>query len=152
MSNELKKELWDNITEQGFVMVGLSQTDQHSEPMHAHVDKSKPHSLWIYTTKDNRVATGGKSMIQFVSKGHDLFACMLGQLSEESDTSLIDKFWSSGVEAWYENGKEDDSLLMMRFDLNNAEIWTQDASITGKIKLATGATVEPEDLGEHAVV
>lgn len=152
MSNELKKQLWEDIADQGSVMVALSNNNEHSEPMHAHLDPEYLRSLWLYTTRDNRVAAGGKAMIQFVSKDHHLFACMQGQLVEETNKAMLDKFWSKGVEAWFEGGKTDKNLLMLRFDLNQAEIWTRDVSISGMFKLATGVTLQANELGQHTVV
>ncbi|MEP7704800.1 pyridoxamine 5'-phosphate oxidase family protein [Paraglaciecola sp. 25GB23A] len=151
MSNELKNRLWKIMHEQGSVMVGLSKNDEHSEPMHAQVDEDIANNLWIFTTKDNRVAEGGSSTLQFVAKNHDIFACLRGQLIEEKDKTMLDKFWSSGVEAWYENGKTDKNLLLMRFELESAEIWTQEPSITGMLKLSTGAKVSASELGEHTL-
>ncbi|MDU0352937.1 pyridoxamine 5'-phosphate oxidase family protein [Paraglaciecola aquimarina] len=152
MSNELKKQLWDDLADQGSVMVGLSHHCAHSEPMHAHVDKDRENCFWIFTKKDNRIAAGGKAMVQFVSKGHDLFACVMGTLVAEVDDSKVDQFWSTGIEAWYAKGKDDPGLLLMRFDLIDGEIWTNDPSFTGMLKLATGAKVTGKELGEHTVI
>lgn len=152
MSNELKTQLWKTMQEQGSVMVGLRKNDEHSEPMYAQVDTDNLNCIWFYTTKDNRAAEGGKSMLQFVSKKHDIFACLKGQLVEEKNNAIKDKFWSSGVEAWYKSGKADENLLVLRFDLDSAEIWTHDPNISGILKLATGVKVSAEEVGEHTVV
>lgn len=149
MSKELKKQLWKTIQEQGTVMVGLSKDGLHSEPMQAQVDKNNENSLWFYTFKDNRVAEGGKSMLQFVGKKHEIFSCMGGQLTEEKDSAKIDKFWSKDIEAWYKDGKSDKNLLMMRFDLDDAEIWTRDPSLAAKLKMATGASISANEAGDH---
>ena len=39
----------------------------------------------------------------------------------------------------------------MRFELESAEIWTQEPSITGMLKLSTGAKVSASELGEHTL-
>ena len=91
-------------------------------------------------------------MAQFVSKGHDLFCCISGTLVEETDPAVIDRYWSNAVEAWYEGGRNDPKLKMMRFELDDAEVWTADGSITGVFKLMTGKTMKPGDMGKHDVV
>ena len=149
---DLYNQLFNALNIEHEVMVGLRKNAEHSEPMHAHVDLDFDTKLWFYINDDNRVASGGRTMVQFVSKEHKLFACMSGQLKQEKDRSVIDKFWSNEVEAWFEQGKEDPKLKMMRFDIDSAEIWTRSPSFTGALKLAAGAKVEPSDVGEHALV
>ena len=91
-------------------------------------------------------------MAQFVSKDHDLFACIEGRLVEETDPAVIDRYWSNAVEAWYPGGRDDPNLLMLRFELGDAEIWTSDSSATGFFKLLTGAKVEGREVGDHVQV
>jgi len=91
-------------------------------------------------------------MAQFSAKGHDLFACISGTLVHESDRAILDKLWNNSIAAWYEGGKDDPKLVLLRFDLDNAEIWTADPSIKGLFKLATGLTMKEGELGQHAEV
>lgn len=152
MSSELTKEMWETMADSPYVMISLNQAEGHSEPMRAQLDEDANGRFWFYTTQSNRIAAGGKAMAQFVGKKHQLFACIAGVLEEETDQSIIDKYWSNAVEAWYEEGKEDPSLKMMRFELSNAEVWTVDPSIAGMLKLGTGATIEPDEMGEHGKI
>jgi len=91
-------------------------------------------------------------MVHFASKGHDVFACIRGMLTVESRKEIIDKYWSNPVEAWFEKGKEDPSLLMLRFELEDAEVWDADPSLKGMFKMLTGKTVKPNEMGEHEKV
>jgi general stress protein 26 len=91
-------------------------------------------------------------MAQFSSKGHDVFACISGTLSDATDPQLVEKYWARPMEAWYEGGKDDPNLSLLRFDLDEAEIWTADASITGLFKMLTGQTVQDGELGDHGKV
>jgi len=152
MSADITHEMWKAMADSPNVMISLVGTNTHSEPMHAQLDKDADGHFWFYTTKTNRIAKGGRAMAQFVSKGHDLFACIAGTLVEESSPAIVDKYWSKPVEAWYEDGRQDASLKMMRFELSNAEIWSTDPSIKGMFKLVTGQTVDPQEMGEHARV
>ena len=86
-------------------------------------------------------------MVHFASKGHDVFACIRGNLTVESRKEVIDKYWSNPVEAWFEKGKDDPSLLMLRFELIDAEVWDADPSLKGMFKMLTGKTVKPEEMG-----
>lgn len=149
MSDDIVKKMWKAMADSPFVMVRLENEHQHSEPMHAQLDKDADDCFWFYTTNGNRIAQGGKAMVNFVAKDHKLFACLSGTLSAVSDESVIDKYWSKKVEAWYADGKDDKDMLMLRFDLDEAEVWSVDPDVSGLIKLATGATVDPDEMGDR---
>lgn len=152
MSDDIKTRFWKELADSPYVMVGKTGEHTHHIPMNAQLDKDANSAFWFFTATDNRLAGGGPAMAQFASKGHDLFACISGTLRPETDRAVLDRLWSNGVEAWYEGGKDDPKLLLLRFDLDNAEIWTADPGIKGMFKLATGMTMKEGDLGQHAEV
>jgi general stress protein 26 len=149
-NSEIRKRFWKEFEASPFVMVGLDSDHQHSAPMTAQLDKDANSEFWFYTGKDNRLAPGGPAMAQFVAKGHDLFACIRGTLVEETDPAVIDRYWSKQVEAWYPGGRNDPSLLMLRFELDDAEVWLADMSVKGLFKLLTGGDIREEERGKHA--
>jgi len=152
MSDDIKKRFWKELADSPNVMVGQTGERAHHIPMRAQLDEDANSAFWFFTATDNRLAGGGPAMAQFAAKGHDLFACISGTLRPETDRAVLDKLWSNGVAAWYEGGKDDPKLLLLRFDLDDAEIWTADAGIKGMFKLATGMTMKEGDLGRHAEV
>ena len=92
-----------------------------------------------------------RAIAAFSSKGHDLFASVQGSLSISRDRDVIDRLWNPFIAAWFD-GKDDPKLVLLRFDLDDAEIWTADPGIKGMLKLATGMTMKEGELGEHAKV
>ncbi|MGN6375605.1 MAG: pyridoxamine 5'-phosphate oxidase family protein [Sphingomonas sp.] len=152
MADDIRKTMWKALADSPFLMIGLTDTDEHRQPMTAQLDKHADSEFWFYTNKQNRLATGGPAMAEFSSKGDDLFACIKGRLVEETDPAVVDRYWSKQVAAWYEKGRDDPNLLMLRFDLDDAEIWEADLSIKGMFRLATGHRIRAEDAGEHAEV
>ena len=91
-------------------------------------------------------------MAQYVSKGHDLFACLSGSARIDNDRTMIDKLWSKQVEAWFPGGKDDPNLALLRFDIDSAELWEADMSITGKLKMIFGGKIRSDEEGSHAKV
>ncbi len=152
MPNDILQTMWKKFADSPYIMIGLNKNADHSVPMHAQLDKNANGHFWFYTTTNNRIAEGGKATAQFASKEHDLFACFIGKLVEETDQEVITRYWSKQVEAWYPQGRNDPKLKMLRFELDNTEIWSVDPSVTGLIKLASGATLLPEEMGEHKKV
>ncbi|WP_137167500.1 pyridoxamine 5'-phosphate oxidase family protein [Salinimonas lutimaris] len=152
MTADIRTTMWKAMADSPNVMVNLTAKYQHAEPMRAQLDEDADSEFWFYTTKTNRIAEGGEAMVQFASKGHDVFACIRGVLVKEDRQEIIDKYWSNAVEAWYEKGKEDPSLQMMRLELKDAEIWQADPGFKGIFKMLRGKNVEPEEMGEHEKV
>lgn len=147
--DQLKKDLWKHMVRSPFVMVGLN--GEHSEPLTAQLDEDQVDTLWFFVAKDNRLIRGGAAMAQFVSKGHDYFACLAGEIRESDDPAMIDKLWSKPVEAWFPGGKNDPNLALIRFDIRDAELWETDMSLLGVAKLLLGRKIDQGEEGSHAV-
>ncbi len=139
------------LSDSPFVMVGLT-SGGHSEPMTAQLDDDQPNTLFFFAGRDNRIAGGGAAMAQFVGKGHDFFACLAGNVSQDNDPAQIDKLWNKQVEAWFPGGKSDPNLTLLRFDIDSAELWETDISLTGRVKMLFGGTITASESSSHAVV
>ena len=150
--SDVRKKMWKSMCDSPFLMMGLVGSNEHSEPMTAQLDADADSEFWFYTKKDNRLAKGGPAMAHFVAKSHDLFACIRGTLVAETDPAVIDRYWSKAVEAWYDQGRQDPNLLMLRFELQDAEIWEADSSVKGLFKLLTGNRVAGDEVGDHAEI
>lgn len=151
-AQELKKDLWKRMSSSPFLMVGLANGNEHSEPLTAQLDEDQVDRLYFFVGKDNRLAGGGAAMAQFVSKGHDYFACLSGTVAIDNDPAMIDKLWSNQVEAWFPGGKSDPNLALLRFDIADAELWEADVSLSGKLKMIFGGTIDAKEAGSHARV
>lgn len=149
--DQLKRDLWKRMSHSRFVMLGL-EGGGHSEPLTAQLDEDQVDTLFFFVAKDNRLARGGRAMAQFVSKGHDYFASLAGDITPTEDPALIDKLWSKPVEAWFPGGKDDPNLALLRFDIRDAELWEADLTLAGKVKLLLGKRIDPREEGSHARV
>ena len=149
---QLKTDRWKKMADSPFVMVGPADGSTHSEPLTAQLDKDQVDTLFFFIGKDNRVAGKDKLMLQFVSKGHDYFACLSGNGRIDNDPALIDKLWDKQVEAWFPGGKSDPNLALLRVDIDSAELWETDMSLSGRVKMLFGGTIKPSESGSHAKV
>ena len=149
---ELKRDLWKRMSDSPFLMVGLSGSGEHSEPLTAQLDKDQVDTLWFFIGKDNRIAQGGQAMAQFVAKGHDYFACLKGEARIDNDPAMIDKLWSKQTEAWFPGGKSDPNLALLRLDIDSAELWETDISLSGRLKMLFGGTIRASESSSHARV
>jgi len=146
---EVRARMWEKMAKSPFLMVKLMGSEDHAEPMTAQLDEDVEGKFWFYTRRDNRLAPGGRAMAQYVSKDHKVFACIMGTLVAETDPAVIDRYWSNMVEAWFDGGRSDPELIMLRFELESAEIWEGDESLLGKFKMLTGRKIEGPEAGRH---
>ncbi len=149
---QLKTDLWMKMGDSPFVMVGPADGSTHSEPLTAQLDKDQVDTLFFFIGRDNRLTGKHKLMLQFVSKGHDFFACMHGSGRVDNDPVLIDKLWSNQVEAWFPGGKSDPNLALLRVDIDSAELWETDITFAGRLKMLFGGTIKSSEGGSHATV
>jgi general stress protein 26 len=151
MDKDTRETFWKAFADSPYIMMQLENSSDHAEPMTAQLDRDAHHAIWFFLARDNRIAPGGPAMGQVATKGHDIFACISGILTEETDTAIREKQWNNMVEAWFPNGKNDPSVLMLRFDIKDSEVWISDVSITGKFKMLAGLAIKPSESGDHAV-
>lgn len=142
---ELATKFWKALDDDRTLFLGLDGArDGHAQPMTALRDTDRPGGpIWFFTTKDNglvqALAQGHRAMAHFVSKGHDLWATIHGNLSIDHDRATIDRLWNPFVAAWYEGGKDDPKLQLLRLDTEHGQIWLNENSMFAGIKMLLGA-------------
>ncbi len=123
--------------------------------------------IWFFTSTDNKLyemiqggsigstgagygsasggsaAGGNRAMAHFVSKGHDVWATVHGSLSTSRDPAVIDRLWNRYVAAWYEGGKDDPKVALIRLDPEEAQIWIDANSAVAGIKAMLG--IDPKE-------
>ena len=149
---DLKRDLWKHLSKSPFLMLGLTGSNEHSEPLTAQLDDEQVDRLWFFIGKDNRLGKGGSAMAQFASKGHDFFACLAGTAALDNNRAMVEKLWSKQAEAWFPNGKDDPNLALLRFDITSAELSETDLSLSGRLKLIFGGHLQVDEMGSHARV
>ncbi len=139
---EIETKFWKALKSDMTVMLGLDG-EADAQPMTAQLDgddESGP--IWFFTSTEtdlSKAAAGGKpALIHFASKGHDLFASVRGRLIPDNDRDAIDRLWNPFVAAWYEGGKDDPKLQLLRFDPGKAQIWLNEHSLFAGVKLLLG--------------
>lgn len=127
---EIERKFWKELRSSPFMMLGLDgERDGASQPMTAFFD-NETGPLWFFTSRDHDLVqnvadrtTGSRAIATYVGKGHNLFASIHGALIVDNDPSMIDRYWSDMISAWYEGGRADPKLVLLRFDVEFAKIW-----------------------------
>ena len=144
---ELETRLWKLLDSDRTVMLGLDGVDEgHLRPMTAQIENGRG-PLYFFTAKDTKLVqalgSGHRAVATFASKDHDLFATLHGQLTRDDDRAVVDRLWNRFVAAWYEGGKDDPRLALLRLDADRAQIWLDASSLLSGVKLLLG--VDPKE-------
>lgn len=142
-SHELEAKFWKALKSDMTMMLGLNGVeDGHARPMTAQVEADRG-PIWFFTARDNalvqNLANGDRAIATFTSKGHDLFATIHGRVGFDNDRAVIDRLWNRYIAAWYQGGKDDPKLALLRLDPERAEIWLDASSLVAGIKMLFGA-------------
>jgi len=157
--HEPMRQLFDVLDDTHAVMTGLDKPGHSMQPMAPQVNDDR-RGIWFYAKRDSEMGAeiakhaASRARICAISPDHDYHAFISGTMREEADRALIDTFWSPVIAAWFDEGKEDPNLILLRFDASEADIW---ASTGSGIRFAweiakANLTDEEPDLGEKAHV
>jgi general stress protein 26 len=146
----ITEKFWKALRADRTVMLGLAGVDEgHAQPMTALLDGDEDGGpVWIFSAKDvdlvMALGAGKPAVLHFVAKDHGLFATVHGSLQPHNDRAAIDRLWNRFVAAWYEKGKDDPKLQLLRFDPDRAQIWLNENSTFAAIKLLLGQDPKKE--------
>lgn len=127
---DIEGKFWDELKSSPFLMLGIDgERGAATQPMTAQFEGEQA-PFWFFTAKDHDLVRaldqGDRAIAAYSSKGHDLFASLRGRLSVETDTGMIDRLWNPVVSQWYEGGKTDPKLVLLRLDVDDAKLWKSD--------------------------
>jgi general stress protein 26 len=156
---EIEGKFWRELRTSPIVMLGLDGVDEgRSQPMTAFFeDEQAP--LWFFSSSDTalaeHVASQGAdqpAIASFTARGHDLFASIHGTLSVERDPAIIDRFWDGRIADWYERGRNDPKLVVLRLDADQARIWLSAFDFSTPIRRLLGQRLQAAYAGKVAEV
>ena len=148
----LEEKFWHALESDRIMMLGIDGAeDGHTRPMTARVDGHEA-PIWFFTLRDDvlirKLGPESRATATFVSKGHEIFAALQGALSVETNRATVERLWNRSLEEWYPRGKEDPTLVLLRFDAERAEIWHHDSSVFAGTKKLLGSHLRTEQANE----
>jgi len=141
---EIEAKFWKALSDDRVVMLGLAGDDGHEQPMSAQTlhDENARGPIWFFTSNETDLARAlgdsHRATINFSSKNHHLFASLQGELTVNNDRAIIDRLWNRFVAAWFQGGKDDPKLHLIRFDAEHAQVWLNETSLMAGVKLLMG--------------
>lgn len=138
----LEAKFWKALKSDRTMMLGLDGVeDGHARPMTAQFENDRS-PLWFFCSSDNGLIpllrNDSRAIAVFVSEDHELFATLSGRLSLDSDKATINRLWNSFVAAWFEGGRDDPKLRLLRLDAEEGEIWLNENSLMAGVQMLLG--------------
>ncbi|HEY3798823.1 MAG TPA: pyridoxamine 5'-phosphate oxidase family protein [Caulobacteraceae bacterium] len=138
---DIEAKLWKALKSDRTMMLGLAD-EREAQPMTGQVEDDTGGAIWFFTSKDTDLAKSlGRShpaIIHFAGKGHDLFASIEGELTADNDRATIERLWNPFVASWFEGGKDDPDLQLLRFDPASAKVWLNENSVFAGVRVLLG--------------
>lgn len=141
---EIAAKFWKALKSDRTAMLGLTDGEAgHARPMTVLFEGDRGGPCWVFTSSDNDLVEAlaggsGPANLQFASKGHDVFASLEGLLTVDTDRGVVERLWNPFVAAWYEGGKDDPKLRLLRFDPQHAQVWLDENSLFAGVKMLLG--------------
>lgn len=136
---DLTHDFWTALDKSRTVMLGaVGDGRVAARPMTAQTDEDiKDGSIYFFASRGEgigaEVLSGAcTAHFSFQSNGHDIFASAVGPIAAVNDPALVDKLWSGFAAIYYDEGKQDPNLLLLRFTPGEFDIWR--SSTTGFLK------------------
>jgi len=151
-ARELERKFWKAIDHDRTVMLGI--TGIAPRPMTALAEDDQA-PIWFFTAAGTDLAKGlggslGKQATATISsKDHGLFATVSGKIVLDNDPAVIDRLWNPFIAAWFEGGKDDPKVRLLRMDPDEAHVWLNENSLLAGVKLLLG--VDPKKAYEDKV-
>ncbi len=151
------KDLKDKIKDVRFGMFTTLDPDGtlSSRPMTSQ-QLDEDGNLWFFTSDVTdfvrHLEEHPNVNVAFSDPSDSLYVSVAGHAELTRERAKIDELWSPLVGAWFDGGKEDPHLSLIRVHVGSAEYWdTKSSKMTQLYALAKSALggKAPRDIGEH---
>jgi len=125
VKNNPETQLWEHLKGAKFVMLGSPEPNEHMQPMAPQID-DEGGAIWFYANTSSDIVKAVNARpgdVHMCVTENDYQACLRGSIQEEKNDATIEKYWSSVVAAWFEGGRSDPDLTMLKFQPKDAAIW-----------------------------
>jgi general stress protein 26 len=148
------KDFWKRLDDTRAGMLGL-EAAHRMVPM-THYADGDAGVLWFIGADGTEVVNSVTAQPRdahyvLTSAAEGLYANMIGSLSLEHDAAKVDEIWNAVAASWFEEGRRDPDVRLLKFRLAEAEVWsttTSKLSFAYEIAKAKMSEAKP-DLGDN---
>ena len=119
----------------------LSVAPLSTRPMSA-TETDDEGNLWFFSAKSSdknrHIQTDPRVQLFFSHPGSSEFLSVYGSASISTDKALIEKYWNPVVKAWFQEGKDDPEITLIKVAPEEAYYWdTKNSKMVSMIKILT---------------
>ena len=152
-------QFWSQLKRGDVSMLWVEGSGQHPQPM-SHFPEAESGAIWYITSSETdlveAIGEGASGRLTYQSEKGDYQASAVGRLEIVRDDEKLDELWSIPVAAWFENGRDDPTVRLVRFRPEEAAVWATEANdVLVGLKLLRAGLSEGEkapDISMHRVV
>ena len=154
MAKDLKADFWKRIDD---VQAGLlTATGERPVPMAPQADPDN-NAIWFITaagTAPEKAAHGGAEAAFYVADPKaNIYADVEGRLEVSNDSAKLDEVWNAFAAAWFEDGREDKDVRLIKLTPKHAEVWLTENSAAFLYEVAkANLSDDTPDGGEHGQI
>ncbi|MHA7873955.1 pyridoxamine 5'-phosphate oxidase family protein [Roseivivax sp.] len=151
MATDLKDMFWKRMDD---VQAGLlSAAGERPVPMAPHADRDEK-ALWFITARgsaaDRAGHSGDDASFQVADPKANLYANLDGKITIVDDGDKLDEIWSAVAGAWFEDGRNDEAVRLVKFTPHEGEVWATEKSAGFLYEIARAqVSNRTPDAGEH---
>jgi general stress protein 26 len=161
LHEDARATLFNRLDRQSVGMLGLVGSDRHMQPMTHFLDRNHV-TLWFITSSETDLARdvaaqsgGARAHHCVMTADGEFHACLAGRLDLVDDPAKLDELWSPVTGAWFEEGRDDPNIRLLRLALDEAAIWASTSSALHfgiEIARANLQRDHRPDVGEHMIL
>jgi general stress protein 26 len=153
------QDLWEKIRDVRVAMLTTTEQDGslRSRPMYTQQAEFDG-DLWFFTADDSgkvaEIRADSDVNLAYAEPKDSRYVSVSGKAELVKDRAKIDELWSPMLKAWFNGGKDDPHLALLRVRVSEAEYWDDTQSkmskLFGMVKAVTGSGTYESN--EHGVV
>ncbi|TWI28247.1 pyridoxamine 5'-phosphate oxidase family protein [Paracoccus sulfuroxidans] len=123
MSNDRREEFWERLED---VRAGMLEIGGAFLPM-SHNVEPEDGNLWFITATGTQMAEaaakGAETRYIVSDTAQGLHTEIKGRIEISTDRKKLDEVWNAVASSWFEEGKDDPDLVLIRLVPASAEVW-----------------------------
>lgn len=127
---DLTEEFWEALDKSRTVMLGtMGEGRVPARPMTAQTDEDiKDGSVYFFASRGEGIGQevlngANQAHFTFQSKDHGVFASAVGPIAAVHDPAMVEKLWTVFANLYYDDGKQDPDLVLLRFTPPSFDVW-----------------------------
>jgi general stress protein 26 len=122
-----RRVIWSHIQNIGTCMlVTYDGEDMRARPMRG-IARPDENAVWFisdaHSEKDDELAAHPRACLTFADMKDQNFVSLSGSVTRVDDRAIVAELWNEAAEAYFPNGKDDPSVILLKFVAAKGEYW-----------------------------